>query len=221
MASVLELIKMIYFEGFFSNWKTAKEVKEHLAAKGFNFSDSLIHNSLTNAVKSGLLTKDKNTAGIVFSQKAPPKIKLKETDILELNKVLSEITEKKLGDRFQQDIKELNIAFTYDCGNSAAFILRKILEKAIFYVFTTHNKVECLKDKNDCFLGLEAMINTCKKEKIKGIPVLLPKNADKLLGIKFLGDSSAHDYLINIEVEDINHQLSYWTAAIKELASFL
>jgi len=49
----------------------------------------------------------------------------------------------------------------------------------------------------------------------------MPKTAKELLGIKFLGDAAAHDYLADIEVKDINHQLSYWTIAIKELCARL
>jgi len=222
MTSVIELIKMFYSEGFFSNWRTTKEVKEKLVEKGFNFDDPLIGMSLINATKQGILSKRKTAGKIEYSQKQPPEIKIKESEIKELNSILSDLTSKKLGNRFQQDIKELNIAFTYDCGNSAAFILRKILEKTIFYVLSTNDKSELIKDKtDDSFLGLEAMINICSREKINGVPILMPKTAKELLGIKFLGDAAAHDYLADIEVKDINHQLSYWTIAIKELCNNL
>lgn len=222
MTSVIELIKMLYSEGFFSNWKTMKEVKEKLTEKGFNFDDPLIGVSLINATKQGILSRRKNAGKIEYSQRQPPEIKIKESEIKELNSILSDLTAKRLGDRFQQDIKELNVAFTYDCGNSAAFILRKILEKIIFYVLSTNDKGELIKDKTDgSFLGLEAMISICSREKIKGVPILMPKTAKELLGLKFLGDAAAHDYLADIEVKDINPQLSYWTIAIKELSKNL
>ncbi|MBS3101359.1 hypothetical protein J4204_04440 [Candidatus Woesearchaeota archaeon] len=221
MTTAIELIKMLYNESFFASWRSFQEVKEALQKKGFNFSDPLILVSLRRASSRGLLSKKTEDNRVKFSQKVPPQIKIKEKDIEELNSVLSEITKKKLGDRFQQDIRELNTAFTYDCGNSAAFLLRKILEKSIFYVFAVNNKTKLLKDKNGNFMGLQDMINLCAKETIKGIPVLLPKTTKEIVGIKLLGDSAAHDYLMNIEVSEINHQLPFWTIAIKELCDKL
>lgn len=221
MTTAIELVKMMYNEGFFSSWRSLQEVKEYLRNKGFNFSDQLILLSLKNACGKNILSKKTEDKKIKFSQREPPHIKIKEKEITELNTILSEITGKKLGEKFQQDIRELNTSFTYDCGNSAAFLLRKILEKAIFYVFVTNNKTELVKEENGNLKGLQDMINLCSSERIKGIPILLPKTAKELLGIKFLGDSAAHDYLANIEVSDINYQLPYWTIAIKELCDKL
>ena len=218
MTTDIELIKMLYNEGYFSNWKTQKEVRGYLEKKRFNFSKQLILLSLKNAVKKGFLTKRIENKHILFSQREPPEIKIKKKEIEKLNEVLSKITTKKLGERFQQDIRELNIAFTYDCGNSAAFLLRKILEKSIFFVFAANNKTDLIKyKKSNQLIGLESMINLSSKEKIKGLPILLPKTAKELLGIKFLGDSAAHDYLADIEVSEINLQLPFWTMAIKQL----
>lgn len=217
MTTAIELVKMLYNEGYFGSWRTFREVQERLQKDGFNFSDQLVLLSLKNAAKKDILTLKKYNGTINFSQKEPPQLKIKEKEREELNKILSEITVKKLGEKFQQDIRELNTAFTHDCGNSAAFLLRKILEKTIFFVFATNGKADLLKDKSGNFIGLESMINLSVQEKIRGIPILLPKTARELLGIKFLGDSAAHNYLIDIEVSDINHQLPFWTAAIKEL----
>ncbi len=217
MTSVIELIKMFYSEGFFSEWRSAANVKNHLQEKGFNFNYPLILMSLSNATKQGVLSKRGKKGKWEYSQRQPPETKIKENEIKELNKIFSDLTSKKLGDRFQQDIKELNIAFTYDCGNSSAFILRKILEKAIFYVLSTKGKSILVKGGNGKSPGLESLINLCSQEEINGIPILLPKTAKELLGMKFLGDSAAHDYLANVEVIEINRQLPYWTMAIKEL----
>jgi hypothetical protein len=78
-----------------------------------------------------------------------------------------------------------------------------------------------MKDSKGTILGLNALITLCSTEQINNIPIFLPKTAKELLGMKFLGDSAAHDYLADIEVKDINHQLSYWTIAIKELINNL
>jgi hypothetical protein len=216
MITVIELIKMLYTEGFFSDWKTVRDVQEKLKRDGFNFSDQLVLFSMANAAKKGILSRKTVTGRVSFSQKEPPQIKIRAQEIGELNKVLSEVTISKLGDKFRQEVRELHTAIKYDCGTSAAFLLRKILEKSIFYVFAKNNKIELLKDGNS-FIGLTDMLNLCSQEKIKGVPILLPKTVKELSGIKFLCDSAAHDYLSNVEVSDINYQLPFWTVAIKEL----
>lgn len=217
MSSVIELIKLFYIEGFFSEWKTLADVKIELEKRGFNFSTPLISMSLMNSTKRGVLFRKKISGMNKYSQRQPPEVQIKEEETTELNKVFSEVTKKKLGERFQQDIRELNVAFISDCGNSAAFLLRKILEKTIFHVLASNGKVDLTKNKDGTFMGLDSMINLCSREKLKGSPILLPKTAKELLGMKFLGDSSAHNYLADIELKDINHQLSYWTIAVKEL----
>ena len=221
MSSAIELIKMFYTEGFFSEWQNISDVKNEFEKRGFNFSIQLINNSLNNAVRKNILSKKKISGSNKYSQRQPPEIKIKEKETTELNKVFSDITKKKLGERFQQDIRELNVAFTNDCGNSAAFILRKILEKAIFFILSTNGKANLMKDARGKILGLNSLINLCASENIKGVSIILPKTAQELLGMKFLGDSAAHDYLANVELTDINHQLAYWTMAIKQLVSHL
>lgn len=221
MSSAIELIKMFYTEGFFSEWQSISDVKNEFEKRGFNFSIQLINMSLNNAVRKNILSKKKISGSNKYSQRQPPEIKIKEKETTELNKVFSDITKKKLGERFQQDIRELNVSFTNDCGNSAAFILRKILEKTIFFVLSTNGKASLMKDLQGKSLGLNSLINLCASEDIKGVSIILPKTAQELLGMKFLGDSAAHDYLANVELTDINHQLPYWTMAIKQLVSHL
>jgi len=217
MSSVIELIKMLYTEGFFSDWQGLKEVKLELEKKGFNFSDQLINTSLNNAVRKNILSKKKISGKNRYSQKQPPEIKIKEKETKDLNKVLSEITKKKLGERFQQEIRELNIAFTYDCGTSGAFLLRKILEKMIILVLNSNSQSSLLKDSNGKSRGLEALINICSQNKIKNNFILQNQTAQKLLGIKFLGDTAAHNPIANVDLETLNPQLPYWITAVKEL----
>jgi len=217
MSSVIELIKMLYTEGFFSDWQGLKEVKLELEKKGFNFSDQLINTSLNNAVRKNILSKKKIFGKNRYSQKQPPEIKIKEKETKDLNKVLSEITKKKLGERFQQEIRELNIAFTYDCGTSGAFLLRKILEKMIILVLNSNSQSSLLKDSNGKSRGLEALINICSQNKIKNNFILQNQTAQKLLGIKFLGDTAAHNPIANVDLETLNPQLPYWITAVKEL----
>ena len=219
MTSVIELLKMFYNEGFFKEDKGLKDVRNELKNRGFNFSDQLICGSLMSAP---FLSRSRKLRGNnKFAQREPPQSKIKEEKRDEINKVLSELTEKKLGERFQQDIRELNASFTHDCGNSTAFLLRKILEKAIFYVFVQNGNTDSVKGKDGKILGLDALLDLCKREKIKGEFILLPKTVDEIHGLKFLGDSAAHDYLADIELHDLNHQLPIWTMALKQLINKL
>jgi len=217
MSSVIELIKMLYTEGFFSEWQGLKEVRLELEKRGFNFSDQLINTSLNNAVRKNILSKKNISGKNKYSQKQPPEIKIKEKETKDLNKILSEITKKKLGERFQQEIRELNIAFTYDCGTSGAFLLRKILEKMIILVLNSNSQSSLLKDGNGKSRGLEALINICSQNKIKNNFILQNQTAQKLLGIKFLGDIAAHNPIANVDLETLNPQLPYWITAVKEL----
>lgn len=217
MSSAIELIKMFYTEGFFSDWQSLKEVKSELEKRGFNFSDPLISMSLNNAARKNILSKKKISGINKYSQRQPPEIKIKEKETKELNNVLSEITQKRLGERFQQEIRELNVAFTYDCGTSGAFLLRKILEKMIVLVLNSNAQSSLLKDGDGRERGLESLINVCSQNKINNHFILQHQTVQKLLGIKFLGDAAAHNPIANVDLETINPQLPYWVTAIKEL----
>ncbi len=221
MTTALELIKLLFNEDFFSKWRGVREIREELSNRGFNLSEQLILISLNEAVKKDTLSRLKENNRVKYAQRVPPQVKIKDKELTELNSVLSILTQKKLGSRFHHDIRELSSALKYDCGNSAAFLLRKVLEKAIFYVFASHNKSDLLKEGDNKLKGLTEMINLCGSEKMSGIPVLLPKMVKELSGIKFLGDSAIHDYLMDIELSDMNHQLPIWSVAIKELCSKL
>jgi len=65
------------------------------------------------------------------------------------------------------------------------------------------------------------MINLASTEKVSGIPFLMPQTAQKIKAIKFLGDTSAHNPLTNVDMEMINPQMPYIITAYKELARYL
>ena len=67
-------------------------------------------------------------------------------------------------------------------------------------------------------MGLEKMLSVAVLEKINGIPILMPKTAHKIRGIKFLGDASAHNPLINVDMETIIPQIPFISTAYKELS---
>jgi len=54
-----------------------------------------------------------------------------------------------------------------------------------------------------------------------GCLFLSPKTAEKIEGIKFLGDTSAHNPLVNVDMETILPQMPFIITAYKELAKHL
>jgi hypothetical protein len=172
---------------------------------------------------------------LIFKEKA--KYKEKKKSIVKIKDILDEISvevhehipseikisldlEKKLGKYFEQEIRDLKLVFNRS-GTCTAFMLRKILEKCIFHCFVKYNIVKKIEEENSInkFVSLQNMINIASREKIKQIPILNPKTAKKLQGLKFLGDSSAHNFLTNVEMEEILPQMPYIITALKELTN--
>lgn len=147
-----------------------------------------------------------------------PKKIVKEDKNIE--KVLFEQLIKVLGKDFAIEISDLKLNYGVS-GTCTAFLLRKILEKLIFITFFKNNLIDKLKDGNGNFVGLKTMINLATENNVNGKPLLMPKTAKEIEGIKFLGDTSAHNPLINVDMEDIVPLMSYIITAYKELAKNL
>jgi hypothetical protein len=128
---------------------------------------------------------------------------------------------KSLGKDFKTEFEDLHRVYGLS-GTCTAFLLRKILEKATFLALVkTGTPEKKLKDSSGNYVGLEALLNIASTIKIKGIPVISPKTVKKVLGIKFLGDVSAHNYLVNVATEDLVPQLPFITIALREISRFL
>ena len=69
--------------------------------------------------------------------------------------------------------------------------------------------------------GLEDMVEIASRERHNGIPFLLPRTAREIQGIKFLGDTAAHNPLANVETKTILPQMPFIITAYSELASRL
>jgi hypothetical protein len=78
-----------------------------------------------------------------------------------------------------------------------------------------------LKDNKGGFVGLRTMLNLSKMNKVKGKPFLMPKTAEKIEGIKFLGDTSAHNPLTNVSTKTIIPQMPFIITAYEELSKKL
>jgi hypothetical protein len=128
---------------------------------------------------------------------------------------------RRMGKRFEADFKDLEHAYG-NSGTCTAFMLRKILEKAVYLVFAKNQQAHLIQDsKTKYFFGLQEILNLSAQTKFDGLPVLLPKTVDKLSGIKFLGDTSAHNPLVNVPMESITPQLPFLVVAYEELAKRL
>ena len=134
--------------------------------------------------------------------------------------IFSENVIKRLGPRFKTEIEDIKLVYGKS-GDCTAFLLRKILEKLVFLAFAKNGVSERLKDNNGDYVGLKKKLDLCKTNKVKGEPYLMPKTAEKISGIKFLGDTSAHDPITNVEMEEIIPQLPYITTAYKQLLAKL
>lgn len=129
---------------------------------------------------------------------------------------------KKLKKDFGHELEELHDNFGRH-GNCTAFLLRKVLEKLIVIVFGKNGKRHLVEDnaKPGGFKGLKDMIEIAAREKLHGIPFLTPKTAHEIKGIKFLGDTAAHNPLVGVDSNTILPQMPYIITAYEELAKRL
>lgn len=126
---------------------------------------------------------------------------------------------KKLDSNFEIEFRDLQHNFG-ESGTCTAFLLRKILEKMIYLAFAKQGLVKKLADRTDPhrLVGLDAMINLAVSEKPGGAPFLTSKTAKEIQGLKYLGDSAAHNPLANVDMKTILPQMPYIITAFEELA---
>jgi hypothetical protein len=208
-------IDLLWNKGFFKDGRTLNEVSGEITSQfGNNFSPVEISKALG---KASFLRCTGKRGSFRYIQRTNPVNKKIET--IEEN-LFSEELLKKLGNSFETEINDLRLNFNHS-GTCTAFLLRKILEKLIFKTFAKNNLSQKLEDQSGRGIGLEAMVNIARSEKIAGVPFLIPKTGEKIKGIKFLGDVSAHNPLTNVDMETIIPQMPYIITAYKELAEKL
>ena len=123
---------------------------------------------------------------------------------------------------FKRELDELHDNFGTN-GNCTAFLLRKILEKLVIIVLGKHGKQNLLEVKGHPgrWVGLEEMIEIAMREKVGGVPFLMSRTGKEIKGIKFLGDTAAHNPLTNVEMNTIIPQMPFIITAYEELAKRL
>lgn len=215
--NAVSCVKTLWEEGFFNDTRKLKEVSNRIAERwGNNFYASDVSKSLQ---KASFLIRSGRRGLFRYKQRISPKIKkIKRVE----EELFSSDLVSKLGTPFATEIQDLRLNFGRS-GSCTAFLLRKILEKAIFLAFAKKGISAKLEDGSGTgrLIGLEAMVDTAAREKVSGIPFLLPKTANSTKGMKFLGDTSAHNPLINVDMETILPQMPFIVTAYKELAERL
>ena len=157
-----------------------------------------------------------------FPKKGWRQIKAPKNKGIKKESNLKEIKEC-LGSAFEKEIKELEIVSNI-CPNCTAFLMRKILEKLLFITISKSNNkkaIDRIKTSQSRLPNLSELLNIARSSEIDDKHILAPKNIDKLGGSKFLGDTSAHDYLTSVSFEDISNEISIWRISIKQLCGSL
>ncbi len=207
-------IKILWQEGELRTWHRFAGISQMLEEKGNNFSKPEIGLALRRA---SYLTRRGTRGFYEYIQRIPAVNK--EIEKIE-DELFSQELKNKLSSDFPEEISDLQWNFGRS-GTCSAFLLRKILEKLIFITFSKNGLDKKLQSTQGKFIGLEAMINLASSEKIDGLPFLMPQTAKRIKAIKFLGDASAHNPLISVDMETIIPQMPYIIMAYKELSKKL
>ncbi|KKS66429.1 MAG: hypothetical protein UV35_C0015G0015 [candidate division WWE3 bacterium GW2011_GWB1_42_6] len=206
-------VKILWANGFFKENRTLNDVAKCIKTEwGHNFSSSDLSKALKKAsflIRKGRKHNFKHIQKTSFGSGRALSI---------ADQLFSAEIVEKLNKNFTEELRDLRLNFG-NSGTCTAFLLRKILEKLIYIVFAKNGIESKLDDKNrkGSLVGLEKMIDLASIEKISGLPLLTSATAKKIKGIKFLGDSSAHNPLVNVDMETILPQMPYIITAYKEL----
>jgi len=157
--------------------------------------------------------RGKRGAYLYIQKYAPSRVSLTKD-------VLSDELVKVLRPHFETELNDLMLNYGRS-GNCSAFLLRKILEKLIFLAFAKNDHAEKLRDAQGEFVGLKAMLRMATECKVNGQPFLMPKTAQAIEGVKFLGDTSAHNPLTDVHMKTIVPVMPFIATAYSELAKRL
>ena len=211
--SVPQLLKDLWGQGVFSTEKNYQAVKNQLSKLGCNPTDAALGMALSRAK---FLTQRGTRGDYRYIQKHAPK-----RIILTANVLPDELI-AALGRDFETEIEDLRLNYGQS-GTCTAFLLRKILEKLIFLTFAKNGLDDKLEDKakSGGLVGLQTMVNLAIAHKINGKPFLMSKTAKSIEGIKFLGDTSAHNPIVNVSMKTIEQVMPFIVTAYSELAKKL
>lgn len=229
--SYFEMIRLLVVEEFFDLPVSSSDLVRRIREKfGRRLLSSYVQTYMRKFMKAGVIHAVKPTDSkvnyyvltSVTRQEALAKIG-KHKRVLEVEQQLfSDDLVKKLDKAFAIELGELHDNFGRH-GNATAFLLRKILEKLLIIVFGKLGKDGEITDSGrpGGWRGLQDIIEIAVKQKVAGLPVLLPKTANAIKGIKFLGDSAAHNPLVSVDINTILPQMPFIITSYEELARHL
>jgi predicted transcriptional regulator len=223
-----DMLKKLILEGFFDTPVLSKDVVTRVREKfGKKWRTISIQTYLRKFIKAEIIhsVRAKGSRGnywVLSSVSKNEALKRigKDTKTQQIESALFDPTlTKQLEKDFSKELDELHNNFGTN-GNCTAFLLRKILEKLIIIVLSKNKKGGLLADKNRLggWTGLQAMIEIASREKLNGIAFLTGKTAQEIKGIKFLGDTAAHNPLVSVDMATILPQMPYIVIAYGELA---
>jgi len=225
------LLRKLILDGFFDSPVSSNSVVHCVREKfGKRWKTAIVQTYMQKFMEAGIIhgikpSGHKENHWVLTSVKREQALKLigKTRKVLEIEEQLfSEGLTRRLKKNFARELEELHDNFGKN-GNCAAFLLRKILEKLIIIVLGKNGKVNLLEDKTrpGGWVGLKEMIEIAAREKLHGVPFLIPKTANEIKGIKFLGDTAAHNPLVGVEMNTILPQMPFIVTAYEELAKRL
>ena len=221
-------LRQLIVEGFFDAPVSSKDVVHRIREKfGRKWKTSHVQTYMRKFMTAEIINAVKpqgntNNFWVLSSVQRQAALKLigKTAKVQEIEQELfSKVLTKRLTKNFGAELQELEDNFGRN-GNCTAFLLRKILEKLLIIVFGKLDRDQLLEDKArpGGWKGLKDIIEIAAKEKVNGVPVLIPKTANEIKGIKFLGDTAAHNPLVSVDMNTIIPQMPYIITAYEELA---
>lgn len=210
-------LNFLWENNFFVIWQNLKTISHELSSSYDNNFSSV---EICKALKTSKFLTKKGKRGSLFYIQKRNAVSRAIQDIEQ--DLFSDDLLNKMGEKFMSEINDLRLNFNKS-GNCTAFLLRKILEKLIYLAFAKNSLLHKLEDKNSPskLVGLATMINTATSEKISGVPFITSKTAKEIQGIKFLGDVSAHNPLVDVDMKTIIPQMPYIITAYQELSQKL
>lgn len=203
-------LKFLWQEGFFREWRAFSAIKQRITSLDFNPSEQ---NILLALKRAKFLNRRKINGRYHFAHRYSPDNLSAES----LDSIQSVLAVLKRFPQFETEVEDLKLNF-HRSGACTAFLLRKILEKLIFLAFAHNGIPDKLKDTNGDFVGLKVMLNLSTSNNVAGTPFLMPKTAKEIDGIKFLGDTSAHNPIANVDMMTIIPVMPFIVTAYEELS---
>lgn len=226
-----EMLRQLVIDGFFNAPVSSSEIARRISEKfGRALKTSHVQTYARKFMEAAVLQgvrpgKEKVNYYVLASMPRQQVLAMlgKEKRILEVeHQLFSHRLMSKLERSFSVVLTELQFNFGRH-GIATAFLLRKILEKLLIIVFGKVGKDAAIADavRPGGWKGLQDILEIAAKEKIDGLPLLSGKTASAIKGVKFLGDSAAHNPLASVDMTTILPQMPFIITAYEELARHL